>query len=390
MDKYGKWEVVRDLGGGGQGTVYLAKDTERTGKSEQRLAEIKRGIATLASGQTHQVNVEMGNLLVDAISHLAPSSIEQAALGALKLLHKPKETAGVEKAKERMKEEVNALSKINHPNILKILDQKLEEGWFVGEYHAGGTLWNQKDRYTGDLVSALEAFRPLVKGVHELHQAKLVHRDIKPHNVFIAADNRLVLGDLGIVFFDDPARTRVTDSYENVGSRDWMPGWAMGMKVEEIRPSFDIFCLGKLFWFMLSGRSLLRLWYHHRDEYELEKMFPNDEAIKWARLILDRCIVEHEEDCKLSSAELLILVEEVLQAVKRHAQVLGDAIERKCTVCGIGYYQCIINEDSTELHNFGLNAVGNSSFKIFTCSHCGHVQMFRISNRDSKPAAWKN
>ena len=133
----------------------------------------------------------------------------------------------------------------------------------------------------------------------------------------------MVLGDLGIVFFDDPARTRVTDSYENVGSRDWMPGWAMGMKVDEIRPSFDVFCLGKLLWFMISGRSLLRLWYHHREEYELEKMFPKDEAIKWARLILDKSLVEHQEDCKVSSAELLNLVDEVLHAVKRHAQVVG-------------------------------------------------------------------
>jgi hypothetical protein len=71
----------------------------------------------------------------------------------------------------------------------------------------------------------------------------------------------------------------------------------------------------------------------------------------------------------MSSAELLILVEEVLQAVKRHAQVIGDAIKRKCTICGFGYYQCIVNEDTTQLHNFGLNAVGNSAFKIFTCAH---------------------
>ena len=79
---------------------------EKTGASEQRLAEIKRGITTLASAQTHQTNIEMGNLLVEAISHLAPSAIEPAALGALKLLHKPKENARLEKSKERMKEEV--------------------------------------------------------------------------------------------------------------------------------------------------------------------------------------------------------------------------------------------------------------------------------------------
>ncbi|MDP2607230.1 MAG: protein kinase [Deltaproteobacteria bacterium] len=390
MDTYGKWEIVKELGGGGQGMVYLVKDTQKTGGSPQRIAEIRKAIATLASAQTHQVNIEMGKLLLEAIAHLTPNTIEPSALGALKLLHKPRESAGFEKAKERMKQEVSALSNIKHPNILKILDQNMGDGWFVGEYHARGTLWNQRDQYKGDLVSALEAFKPLVEGVSELHQAKLVHRDIKPHNIFIAPDDRLVLGDLGIVFFDDPARTRITDSYENVGSRDWMPGWAMGMKVEEIRPSFDIFCLGKLLWFMLSGRSLLRLWYLHRDEYELEKMFPNDESIKWARVILDKCIVEHEDECKLSAPNLLDLVDEVLHAVKRHAQVVREGVERNCTVCGIGHYQRIVNENPTDLRNFGLHAVGNSTFKIFTCSHCGHVQMFHFGNRNSKPMAWKN
>ena len=332
MQKYGKWEVIKELGEGGQGRVYLVKDTDKTGDTLKRLGEIKKGITNLAAAQTHQVNIEMGNLLVEAISHLTPQTIDSSALGALKLLHKPKVDAGYQKAKERMNEEVKALSQVNHPNILKILDQNLEEGWFVGEYHERGTLWVQKGLYKGNLLRALESFKPLVDGVRELHRAKLFHRDIKPHNVFTAQDGSLTLGDLGIVFFEDSARTRVTDAYENVGSRDWMPGWAMGMKIEEIRPSFDIFCLGKLLWFMISGRSVLRLWYHHRDEFELEKMFPDDDSIRWAREILDNCIVEHEEQCLKSADELMNCVDHVLEAVRRHAQVVQDGIERRCEI----------------------------------------------------------
>ena len=36
-----------------------------------------------------------------------------------------------------------------------------------------------------------------------------------------------------------------------------MPGWAMGMRLDEVRPSFDVFGLGKLLWAMVSGRSRL-------------------------------------------------------------------------------------------------------------------------------------
>ena len=105
----------------------------------------------------------MGNLLVEAISHLSPKSIDPSALGALKLLHKPKEEAGYKKAKERMKQEVDALSRINHPNILQILDQDLEQGWFVGEYHLQGPLSMNQDRYKGNMLRALEVFKPLVE-----------------------------------------------------------------------------------------------------------------------------------------------------------------------------------------------------------------------------------
>jgi serine/threonine protein kinase len=173
MQKYGKWEVIKELGEGGQGRVYLVKDTDKTGDTLKRLGEIKKGITNLAAAQTHQVNIEMGNLLVEAISHLTPQTIDSSALGALKLLHKPKVDAGYQKAKERMNEEVKALSQVNHPNILKILDQNLEEGWFVGEYHERGTLWVQKGLYKGNLLRALESFKPLVDGVRELHRAKL-------------------------------------------------------------------------------------------------------------------------------------------------------------------------------------------------------------------------
>lgn len=126
--------------------------------------------------------------------------------------------------------------------------------------------------FQGNMLAALAAFRQLVEGVSQIHDAGLAHRDIKPANVFMSSDNRLVLGDLGMVFFADDQRTRVMETYKNVGSRDWMPGWAMGIRVEDVKPSFDVFSLGKLFWSMLSGRPKLQPWYHHRDEFELEKM----------------------------------------------------------------------------------------------------------------------
>ena len=273
MENYGKWESVKELGEGGQGKVYLSRDTKKTGDREQRLADIKQSVASLSTAQHYETQRKTAEALVEAISLLSPNTVDPSSLGALKVLHKPKQENGYDKALERMRQEVAILQQLDHPNILRILDHSVEERWFVGEYHAKGTLWDHKERFKGDMLGALTAFKPLVEAVVELHKANRVHRDIKPHNVFIAADGRLVLGDFGIVFFDDPDHTRVTDTYENVGSRDWMPMWATGMRIENTRPTFDVFGLGKLLWAMLSGRSLLPLWYHHRRAYELEEMF---------------------------------------------------------------------------------------------------------------------
>ena len=48
---------------GGQGTVYVAKDTEKSGGTERRLEEIKNSIISLASSQTHETHQKMGQLL---------------------------------------------------------------------------------------------------------------------------------------------------------------------------------------------------------------------------------------------------------------------------------------------------------------------------------------
>jgi serine/threonine protein kinase len=381
MANHGHWQVIKELGHGGQGTVSLAKDTRKTGSTEQQLGEIKKAIVNLSVGTTPEVTRQSAQALTDAIALLHPQTLDPASLGALKVLYKPHESADYEKAKARLKQEVEVLTLMQHPNILRILDHKPEEGWFVGEYHSRGPLSKEPHLYKGDLLGALTAFRPLVEAVAQLHKKGAVHRDIKPQNVFIALDSRLVLGDFGIVFFEDSSHTRITDTYENVGSRDWMPGWAMG-RIDDTQPSFDVFALGKLLWAMISGRSFLRLWYHHDPGFELEEMFRDDDSIRWARVILDACIVEREEQCLRSASELLDRVDEVLRAVKRNCQLVGDGITRPCQVCGLGNYQLIVDGDARD---FGLNPARTSTLKVFTCSHCGHAQLFHNANRH---AAW--
>ena len=369
MARYGKWETFGEpLGKGGQGVVYMARDTSKL-DLDNAAGAIVNAIRSLAGD--YASGTERNEIAADAARRILDYGKEKnpAFCGALKVLHQVDNEDDYKKQVGRMNQEVDALSKMTHPNIARMLDANLYQRWFVMEYFPERTLSDQEPRFKGDLFGALTAFRPLVEGVAEIHRKNLVHRDIKPENIFVSPSRGLVLADFGLVFFTDDDRSRVSETYENVGSRDWMPGWAFGMRVEEVRPSFDVFCLGKLLWSLVSGKRKLRLWYHHHDDFELEKMFPGDADIRWAPILLDKSIVEHEKDCLPDAGALLQEIDRVLGALRRKGQVVSDTVARICRVCGLGNYREITGQKFQ-----GLTGAGG--FRIFECPQCGHAEFF--------------
>lgn len=289
MENYGRWRTIRPLGKGGQGTVYLATDTDRV-----NFDSIRQGLINSIKGISYQSTpgpavTELGDLVVETILRYGGQFEVPANCGAVKILHTAEDEEEYVKQLARMKREVKALRSVSHSNVVKILDDKLDSRGFVMEYFPEQPLSKRLTRYKGRFLEALTAFRPLVAAVAELHKIPLVHRDIKPDNVFPCLERGLVLSDFGIVYFADEQHTRVTSILENVGSRDWMPMWAQGALVEDVRPSFDVFSLGKLFWAMLSGQPKLLAWYHRKPKNDLEKLFPEDEQMPWANKILDQC-----------------------------------------------------------------------------------------------------
>ena len=301
----------------------------------------------------------------------------------LKVLHEPARRDA--KALERLRNEIAVLGGLNHPNLIRIIDSSPREGWLATPFYRKGALIGHLDRFRGHPEEALEAFRGLVEGVEALHDAGAVHRDIKPENIFVV-DAGFVLGDFGIVYFEDDDRNRVSETYENVGSRDWMPGWAMGMRVEDVRPSFDVFGLGKVLWAMVSGRTKMRLWYFDHPDFNLETQFPADEQMRWINRLLMGSVREHEEHVWRSASVLLEQANQVLLIMRRGGQVMRREMARRCHVCGVGDYRLIISERSgpEAVRNFGLDPAGEA-FRIFECTNCGNVQTFRVTRM---PPGW--
>ena len=236
-----------------------------------------------------------------------------------------------------------------------------------------------------------------------LHETGVVHRDIKPANVFIAEDGRLVLGDFGIVFTESENRHRLTDTFERVDSRDWMPPWAhTGARIDDVNPSFDVFSLGKLIWSMLSGQPVLPYWYWAKKQYNLCELFPaaSDMALV-NKEILSVSVVEEERSCVTDGGQLLNRVDAVIEALKASGSVVGDETI-SCKVCGRGHYKILFGEelrtlvvpsnDSNQRMSTFYDLLRSSSVltvRVACCGHCGNLALFNFSDGDTFPA-WQS
>lgn len=109
--------------------------------------------------------------------------------------------------------EAKVAAKLNHPNLVNVYDQG-EDGdvvFLAMEYVPGMTLRDALKRF-GKLspLRTLELFNQIIEGLAAAHRAGILHRDVKPENVFLSDDGRIKLGDFGLARNADAATA--TDS----------------------------------------------------------------------------------------------------------------------------------------------------------------------------------
>ena len=168
-----------------------------------------------------------------------------------------KDNAAEDRLRRRFSREAAIHRRLHHPNVLRCLDvgiSSIGQCYLVLEYIAGGDLADLVERYGALPESvALTLIYQVVDGLSEAHRLRLVHRDIKPGNLFLTAEGTAKLSDFGIARKEDDANAQLTLSGTVLGSPFYMSPEQVNAEADlDIRS--DIYGIGGLLCFCLSGR----------------------------------------------------------------------------------------------------------------------------------------
>ncbi|OLT30519.1 hypothetical protein BJF79_38795 [Actinomadura sp. CNU-125] len=173
---------------------------------------------------------------------------------ALKEMHLP--TTDQERAKQsaRARREARTIAQISHPNVVNVHDlvELGERLWLVMEFVDGPSL--------KDHLAAVGPMNPhavagiglqLLSALEAVHAAGALHRDVKPGNVLLRGDNRVMLCDFGIAALTGTDSITATGAV--VGSHEYIAPERLGDR--PVGPPSDLFSLGVTLCVLLAGRS---------------------------------------------------------------------------------------------------------------------------------------
>ncbi len=206
----GPYRVVREIGHGGMGLVYLAERAD--GQFDQQVA----------------------------------LKLVRAGLGG-------------HDVQRRFLAERRILAGLDHPHIAHLVDGGLTSDgrpWFAMEFIDGAPLIDWCDQRRLGLDERLRLFGHVCEAVRHAHQKLLVHRDIKPSNILVTAEGRVKLLDFGIAkLLDDSG---ADEGATRTGLRLLTPEYAAPEQVrgEPVTTATDVYALGAVLYELLVGQRV--------------------------------------------------------------------------------------------------------------------------------------
>jgi len=214
-ERVGPYRLIRELGRGGMGTVYLAVRSDDSFQKRVAVKILKRGMDT------------------DAIVR-------------------------------RFRNERQIVASLDHQSIAGLLDGgTTSDGlpYFAMEFVEGQPIDEYADAQQLDTTARLHLFRKVCAAVQYAHQNLVIHRDLKPANVLVTADGTPKLLDFGIAKLVNPELGGVTLAPTLAGFQLMTPEYASPEQVrgDPVSTATDVYSLGVMLYELLTGRRPYRL-----------------------------------------------------------------------------------------------------------------------------------
>ncbi|MBT4867295.1 MAG: serine/threonine protein kinase, partial [Planctomycetaceae bacterium] len=202
-ESFGRYRILRKLGEGGMGSVYLAHDSQLDGP-------VALKIPRLASGR------------------------EQIG-------------------ESRFLREARAAFRIRHAGICPVYDVgEIDGQHFISMAYIQGHTLSQVEKPV-DAKRAVQIVGQLAQALQVAHQKGIVHRDLKPDNVMIDEEENPIIMDFGLARFETSEESRLTQTGAIMGTPCYMPLEQVQGEVEKIGPHTDIYSLGVMLYELLTG-----------------------------------------------------------------------------------------------------------------------------------------
>jgi eukaryotic-like serine/threonine-protein kinase len=213
-ERIGPFELIRPLGHGGMGEVWLARQAD--GRLERNIA-----------------------LKLPAVNQRS------------------------EVWRERFQRERDILAKLEHPHIARLYDAGVTDAgqpWLAMEFVEGESLSDYVASRSPSVPERLALFRQVLAAVAHAHRHLVVHRDLKPANILIDASGQVKLLDFGIAKLVDEGATDASSDLTRLGGRVMTLRYAAPEQVAAgvITTATDIYALGVVLHELLTGLSPYR------------------------------------------------------------------------------------------------------------------------------------
>ncbi|MDZ7360014.1 MAG: protein kinase [candidate division KSB1 bacterium] len=199
-----RYRILKKLGQGGMGEVYLAEDKELGRKA--------------------------------ALKFLPPQYSSDPELNA------------------RFKREARAAAALNHPNIITIYDvgEYQNRAWIAMEFVDGESLRDLIARQELAISEVIDIAIQICEGLGEAHRAGIIHRDLKPANILLNKKGRVKIADFGLARRDDA--TSLSMEGVVMGTPAYMSPEQFQVQGKKLDQRSDIFSLGVVIYEMITRR----------------------------------------------------------------------------------------------------------------------------------------